>query len=232
MTGPAALPPALRAGPLVFVADLATPVLDDDEERHLRRALRLRPGDALVVADGVGGWRPCRLLADGVAPDGPVARVDPPQPAITVAVAPPKGERPEWMVAKLTELGVDRIVLLAAERSVVRWDGDRTARHLARLERVARSAAAQSRRCRLPAIEGMRTPGDLVGPDVALADPDGGPLDLRTPTVLIGPEGGWADGELALGLPRVRLAGGVLRTETAAVAAGALLGGLRAGAVA
>ena len=48
----------------------------------------------------------------------------------TIAVAIPKQDRPEWLVQKATELGIDRIVFLHAERSVVRWDGDRAARHL------------------------------------------------------------------------------------------------------
>lgn len=223
------LPPALRAGPHVFVADLEAPSLDDEDDRHLRRVLRLRPGDALTVADGRGGWRPCRLTAEGVAADGPVGHRPAPTPPVTVAVAVPKGERPEWMVGKLTELGVDRIVVLATGRGVVRWEGERAARHLGRLARVARAAAGQSRRCTLPVLEGPVPPAELLGPSVAMADPDGGPLDLTTPTVLVGPEGGWDDDEAALAARRVRLGDGVLRTETAAVTAAALLTGLRAG---
>ena len=226
------LPPALRDGPHVFVDDLDHPVLEAEDDRHLRRVLRLRPGAALTASDGRGRWRSCRLGADGLDVDGDVVPVAAPRPRITVAVAPPKGERPEWMVGKLTELGVDRIVLLEAARSVVRWDPARAPRHLERLRRVARSAAQQSRRCHLPVVEGMVAPGSLVGPGVALADPGGEPLDLTTPTVLIGPEGGWADEERDVGVRRVRLAAGVLRTETAAVAAATLLGALRAGVVA
>ena len=70
-----------------------------------------------------------------------------------------------------------------------------------------------------------------AGADLALADIGGGPLALATPTVLVGPEGGWTDEERA-GRTLVGLAGPVLRAETAAVAAGVLLGALRAGLVA
>ena len=75
--------------------------------------------------------------------------------ACTVAFAIPKSDRPEWIVQKLTELGVARIVLLHAERSVVRWEPDRADRHVARLRRVAVEALEQSRGIWLP---------DIVGP--------------------------------------------------------------------
>ena len=66
---------------------------------------------------------------------------------------------------------------------------------------------------------------------VALAQLGGGPLDLSRPTVLVGPEGGWDDSELACGLSSVGLGPTVLRAETAALAAGLLLAALRAGTV-
>ncbi len=72
---------------------------------------------------------------------------------MTVAFSPVKGDRPEWAVQKLTELGVDRIVPLVAARSVVRWTGDRGAAVVERWRRVAREAAMQSRRAWLPAVE-------------------------------------------------------------------------------
>ena len=68
------------------------------------------------------------------------------RPELTVVFAPVKGERPEWVVQKLTELGIDRIVPLRSERSVVRWTGQRGQATVERLRRVAREAAAQCRR--------------------------------------------------------------------------------------
>jgi hypothetical protein len=70
----------------------------------------------------------------------------------------------------------------------------------------------------------------LVSP-VALAQLGGQPPNLTHPAVLVGPEGGWAPEELSVGLPTVGLGPTVLRVETAAVAAGVLLCGLRAGVV-
>ena len=83
----------------VFVADLDAPLLDDDDRHHLERVLRLRPGEALTVADGAGAWRPCRWQAGGaVEPAGDVVREEAPSPPVTVGFALTKGERPDWVV--------------------------------------------------------------------------------------------------------------------------------------
>lgn len=224
--------PAGRPGPLVFVADLEQPVLDDEDRHHLVRVLRLGPGDPLTVADGAGRWRPCRFGPEP-EPDGPVEVEAAPSPAITVAFAPVKGDRPEWVVQKLTELGVDRIVPFVAARSVVRWEGDRAARQVDRLRRVAREAAMQCHRARLPEVAPLAAFADVAGlAGAAIADLGGGPPSLDHPVVLVGPEGGWADEERAVRLPAVALGGAVLRAETAAVTAAALLAALRTGLVA
>ena len=149
-----------------------------------------------------------------------------------MAFAPTKGDRPEWAVQKLTELGVDTIVPLVAARSVVRWSGERAVSAVERLRRVAREAAMQSRRARLPVVEEV-APFSIVArrTGAAVAVAGGEPPSLASPLVLVGPEGGWDDEELGAGLPTVGLGPGVLRTETAAVAAGTLLVALRAGLV-
>jgi 16S rRNA (uracil1498-N3)-methyltransferase len=144
----------------------------------------------------------------------------------------PKGERPELIVQKLTELGIDRIVPFTAARSVVRWDAERAARHIDRLRRVSREAAMQSHRMWLPIIDELRTFDEVAAlPGAALAEAGGGPPTLGRPVVLIGPEGGWTGDEVGVGLPCVGLGRHVLRAETAAIAAAAALGLLRAGLV-
>lgn len=219
-------------GPHVFVTDLERPELDDHDRHHLARALRLRAGDALTVSDGVGRWRPARFGPE-VVPDGEVVEVAAPHPPVTVGLAPVKGQRPDWAVQKLTELGVDAIWLLDAERSVVRWTGARAEGHAARLVRIGREAAMQSRRCRLPEVRvGVAYAEAVAAAGVAVADLDGDPPTLARPTLLVGPEGGWTDAERALAPARVGLGPGVLRAETAAVAAGTLLVALRSGLVA
>ncbi len=229
----------------VFVADPAHPVVEAADVHHLVRVLRLRRGDAVVAADGAGRWSLCRVSGAGdpspddvVEVDGPVETDEAPEPPLTVGFAPAKGERPEWVVQKLTELGVDRMVPLLTERSVVRWEGVRGSRVLERLARVAREAAAQCRRTRLPELGPMTTlaafaaAGGAGRSTVALAQLGGPPPTRLVTSVAVGPEGGWAPSELALGLDTVGLANQVLRAETAAVVAGALLGALRDGTLA
>ncbi len=94
----------------------------------------------------------------------------------------------------------------------------------------------QSRRPFLPEIGTSQSVDEILARSsasgVALAEPGGGPISLATPVVLVGPEGGWSPRELALVDDKVGLGDGVLRVETAALAAGALLAGLRSAAVA
>jgi 16S rRNA (uracil1498-N3)-methyltransferase len=215
--------------PLVFVSDVLDPVLDAGDEHHLRRVLRVRPGDELLVADGAGRWRACRLGAGGrPEPAGDVQVEVRPEPAVTIAFAVTKGERPELAVQKLTELGVDRIVPFAAERSVVRWDPERAARHTERLRRVAREAAMQCRRPYLPVVDDLADFTSVASlPGAVLADRGGGPPSLANPTVLVGPEGGWSEAERSAGMASVTLGPHVLRAETAAMAAAFALVALR-----
>src|SRR5262249_48174279 len=158
----------------VFVDDLDVPTLGDADAHHLRRVLRLRDGDALSLSDGHGRWRPAVLRIHGdrleLADAGAVHAVAKRTPAVTIGFALVKGSRPELVVQKLTELGVDRIVPFEAERSVVQWDEARARHHEDRLARVAREAAMQCHRCWLPAVERVTTFAALVAePGAAIA---------------------------------------------------------------
>ena len=230
----------------VFVDDPAAPVLAEDDAHHLGRVLRLRAGEEVIASDGRGNWartawREGASLervhdAPGAGGDGTVQVEPPVVPALTVAFAPVKGERPEWVVQKLTELGIDRIVPLHSERSVVRWSGARGKATVEKLRRVARQAAAQCRRVWLPEITDTVPFSELrdLGGDgeVVLAQLSGDRPSARQHVVAVGPEGGWSADELASGLPTVGFGLSVLRAETAAVTAGALLASLRTGTVA
>jgi len=246
--GPAGPDPALlAAAAMVFVGEPASPVLTPDDARHLLDVLRLRPGELVIASDGAGSWAPHRVsgaagrrgakgmdLASVLLADGPVTTQAPLTPAITVAFAPAKGDRPEWVTQKLTELGVDRIVPIRARRSVVRWEGERGDRAVERLRRVAREAAAQCRRVWLPEVGEVTTlPGlaSLVGSLPRLAQPGGGPPSLDQPVVAVGPEGGWDQEELGSSAAWVGLGSNLLRAETAAIVVGSALCGLRSGVV-
>lgn len=249
-----------RASAHAFVASLDAPVLTSDDHHHLARVLRLASGELITVSDGEGKWRLCALGAIGgvsargprrggdaavaprpaaasntvaLEPTSPIHEAPRLAPSITIAFALVPGNRPEWITQKLTELGVDRIVPFAAQRSVVRWDERRAARHHERLQRVAREAAMQCRRCWLPDVT-PTTSFEAVAalPGATLAERNGAPLAPNTHTLLIGPEGGWSPVERELGLPTTGLGDHVLRAETAAVAAACLVTALRSGRVA
>jgi 16S rRNA (uracil1498-N3)-methyltransferase len=237
--------PWRRAAAQVLVEDLATPELHDEAAHHLGRVLRLRAGDEVCATDGVGGWRPCRFDGrDALEPLDQVRHQAAPTYPVTVAFALVKGDKAELVVQKLTELGVDRIVPFVAQRSVVRWDDARAAKHLERMRRVAIEACAQSRRLWLPSIGWGEQGGALVtvdelvaagaGGGVVAADAGGRPPTGEDRMILVGPEGGWADGELDRSpnpVERVALGEHVLRAETAAITAGVVLTTLRAGLV-
>jgi 16S rRNA (uracil1498-N3)-methyltransferase len=242
----AAIAVRAAAAAQIFVDDPAAPVLGEAEAHHLAAVLRLRPGEEVIAADGRGDWARTRWeeggvlspLRDGtgVGGDGSIQREPRTEPLLTVAFAPTKGERPEWVVQKLTELGIDRIVPLVSARSVVRWSGTRGTATVDRLRRIAREAAAQCRRVWLPEVAdtvrftdlpSLGRPGEVVLAQLSGARPTGAQR-----VVAVGPEGGWSTEELESGLPTVGFGLSVLRAETAAVTAGALMASLRTGTVA
>jgi 16S rRNA (uracil1498-N3)-methyltransferase len=230
---------SVRAVAHVYVERLDDSVVVEGEPaHHLARALRVRDGEAVTAADGHGRWRAYDVVSVSSTPTVVLRATtglthEPRQvPGLIVAPALTKGEKPELVVQKLTELGVDGVVLVRAARSVVRWDESRAASALARLERVAREAGAQCRRARLPMVDGPVSVVELARADgLVVADPGGvAPDELPAPpggtwTVAVGPEGGFDGAELAAlaGAPRLRLSPHVLRAETAAIAAAAAL---------
>ena len=217
-----------------FVDDLDAPVLSDDDHRHLTRVLRLPADTVVTVSNGRGKWRACRLQVQPSLSVVSDVLVDPePAPPVTVAFALVKGERPELVVQTLTEVGVDRIVPLVAERSVVRWDADKAARHVDRWRTIARQAGMQCRRTWLPEVSPVAAFEDVAAlPGAVRADAGGAPPTLDRTVVLVGPEGGWSPLEARAPLPTVGLGPHVLRAETAAITAGAIFAALRSGLVA
>ena len=211
-----------RSAAHVVVADLEAVELDALDEHHLVRVLRLRDGERVTATDGEGSWRPCTFRSGTLEPDGSVV-IEPGQSSpVTVAFAIPKQDRPEWVVQKLTELGVDRIVLVDADRSVVRWDAVRRERNLEKFRRIAREASAQSRRVWLPEVVGP-VPSREVLAETPVAEPGGRRMTPEDRALAIGPEGGWSPEELEVAMDRIDLVPTILRVETAAVTAGALL---------
>ncbi len=245
----------VRSAAHVFVSDVSSaPIgISSRDVHHLADVLRLRDGETVTASDGRGGWRRCAFRWRGsgsvpcndssgedcvLEPIGQVEMSERPLPLITVGFSLLKGERNEWVVQKLTELGVDKMVPLVANRTVVRWDAQRTRRQMLRLRTVAREAAMQARRVWLPQVCDPGPVSEAAGllgatpSKIAMLDRSGGSISLAaSAAVLVGPEGGWSSEELSMGFHLVAVCGTVLRSETAAISAAAILGGLRSGAI-
>lgn len=218
-------------------------VLPQAIAHHALRVLRLRDGDALVLFDGSGGEVAARLQVrgrDAVALLGARRDNDRESPFfVELAQALPAGDKMDWVVQKAVELGAGAIQPLVAERSVLRLSGERAERRLAHWRQVAVAACEQCGRNRVPEVRPLRTlaqwldegsalPGYVLAPD-GEAGFDDAPGKLSSPglRLAVGPEGGWSDAELARlragGCRAVRLGPRVLRTETAGLAALAVL---------
>lgn len=217
--------------PHVIVDEINHPILSAEDLHHLLKVRRLRDGDLVSATDGSGSWRWCVFTNESVEVVGEVAHQPEPDPRLIVGFALVKGSKPELVVQKLTELGIDTIIPFLAERSVVRWDDAKTERQGERLTKVAREAAMQSRRLWLPTVTPVAQLKDLVNTaGVVRADRNGSQLTSTNTTVLIGPEGGWSTAESEM-TPAVGLGHNVLRAETAAIAAATMMVALRDGFV-
>jgi 16S rRNA (uracil1498-N3)-methyltransferase len=216
-------PASARAAAHVLVDNVEQPELRPPDRHHLERVLRVRPGTEITVGDGVGAWRVVRL-APTLDPVGPVLHVAEETHPIAIGCALTKGDKPELAVQKLTELGVDRIILFPSARSVVRWDDGRVEANMERLRRVVDSAVCQCRRAWSPTVAYLASYSSAVLlTGVAVAAADGKKYDPdRHHVILVGPEGGWSPEELAVSVPRVVLGPHILRAETAALAAGSV----------
>ncbi|MGK2902808.1 MAG: 16S rRNA (uracil(1498)-N(3))-methyltransferase [Mycobacterium sp.] len=220
-----------------------TAVVDGDEGFHASTVRRIRPGEELDLSDGAGTVAHCvvedadkgRLAARVLA----VTTVAPAVPTVTVAQALPKAERSELAIELATEAGADAFVAWQAQRCVARWaSAAKVDKGLRRWGAVARSAARQSRRPYIPAVEGLVSTADLLGRvpgalTLVLHESASVPLveagldGADAVLLVVGPEGGVTDEELAsltgAGARTVRLGPSVLRTSTAAaVALGAI----------
>jgi 16S rRNA (uracil1498-N3)-methyltransferase len=231
--------------PLFLLDDLPLDdvvLLGGEEGRHAAQAMRLRTGEPVLLSDGRGTLVSCTVHQP--QRDGLLLRVDDrrtvprPRPAFGVVQALPKGDRGELAVELMTELGVDEIVPWQAGRSVAQWRGPRAERSVQKWQRTAREAAKQSRRAHLPVITGLADTTDvcellagrlgLVLHEAASEPLASCPLpDADDVLVIVGPEGGIAEDELAAfqaaGAVPVRLGDPVLRTSTAGAAALAVL---------
>lgn len=214
-------------------------VLPEGPAHHVLRVLRLRPGARLVLFDGREGEYTAELIECGKRAVARVLSFDPVAREsacdIVLAQSLAAGDKMDWVVQKAVELGARRIVPLAAERSVVRLSGERAERRVFHWREVAASSCEQCGRNEVPAVDNViplrNWLGDLQADDaVRCVLAPGAPTPLsqlaargRALVLLVGPEGGLSEGELAAaqacGFVAAALGPRVLRTETAGAAA-------------
>ncbi|HTI77138.1 MAG TPA: 16S rRNA (uracil(1498)-N(3))-methyltransferase [Mycobacterium sp.] len=223
-------------------------VVDGDEGFHAANVRRIRVGEELDLGDGAGIVAHC--VVEDVAKGRLTAKVLDRQsipasvPSVTIVQALPKSDRSELAIELATEAGADAFVAWQAARCVARWESSaKVDKGLRRWGAVARSAARQSRRPYIPPVEGLVSTAELaqrVRDDgaTALVLHESATTGLTEVPVaeadslmlIVGPEGGIADDEIAAltdaGATAVRLGPTVLRTSTAAAVALGALGAL------
>jgi 16S rRNA (uracil1498-N3)-methyltransferase len=215
-----------------------------DQGRQIARVLRLRSGDEVVVLDGQGRQYRARLLVQGAAASGtllgPAAECHEPRLRVTLLVAPPRGERWDWLLQKGTEIGMAHFVPVVA-----RYSQPGTATVKARHYAIVREAAEQCRRLLVPSIAAPQPLAVAARAAAGTSDAatvlvwegtrerrlshvlrpalERGITDVR---LIIGPEGGFHRDEVALarelGIAPAGLGPLILRTETAGLVAAAI----------
>jgi len=212
------------------LSDCGTVVVEGPEAHHWSHVLRGTAGDPVELFNGNG--RVARAVVTKIHKRGlelqlQEVRNEPrPPDELTLATAVPKGDRFDWLIEKATELGVTRLIPLVTSRSIV----DPRDSKLEKLRNTVVAACKQSRRNHLLEITSVTGWDEFLrshsGPQVLLAHPiPGGPplsgIDWSSPslTCVIGPEGGFAESEVAAALARgfqsIQLGPQILRIETA-----------------
>ncbi|MEM7430962.1 MAG: 16S rRNA (uracil(1498)-N(3))-methyltransferase [Pseudomonadota bacterium] len=214
--------------------------LGESEARYLGRALRMRNGDDVAVFNGDDSEFSATVqsLAKNQAQllvGAPVDTQTESPLKVHLVQGVSRGERMDLVVQKATELGIKRLSPVLTEYGVVKLDSERAEKRREHWQKIAISACEQSHRVRPPLIDAPVTLKEFFGAGARESDVD---LILQpeasTPLVnvakpdtkiclLIGPEGGFSDNEYddadAAGFTSVSLGPRVLRTETAAIAA-------------
>ena len=197
-------------------------------EHQVRRVLRLRDGDEVVLLPGDGTEVACRIeAADCVVVQRRTSRGEPAH-RLTIVQALLKGDALDTVVHQGTEVGVARFRLVTTERCVAR---DLSPRRLERLRTIARESAEQSERGVVPAVDGPAELTSALETDAVLLAERDAPVrlsSLAAPSVLvIGPEGGFTAAELTAardaGVTLAGLGPRILRSQTVAAAASAIV---------
>lgn len=206
--------------------------LSEYEARHAGVA-RLREGEHVMLTSGTGVLAETTVLETGKRATAvrvvSIRTVAAPSPRIMLVQALAKGDRSDIAVAAATELGVDAIVPWQADRSIVRWQGEKAAKGVVKWRQSAVEASKQAIRAWVPEVHEVASTAELTELNAALIvlDPhaDARLSDVVEPrdlAIIVGPEGGITSDEIRMledaGAQRVRLGPEVLRTSTAGLA--------------
>lgn len=218
--------------------------LTGDEARHCAQVTRHRAGDHVVVFDGAGRKAEARIDTLGKTEVLLTAlkewQTPPPSRPLTLVQAVTKGDTFEWILEKAVELGVQRLVPVLSDRSIVRLDARDAAKKHEKWQRLVLESCKQCGQAWLPELVPPCSLGsalELVGEGsarlIASLHPQAQPLrdllpsDARGMAVAIGPEGDFSEAEhqkmVAAGWLPWTLGGLVLRSETAAICALSIL---------
>jgi len=221
--------------------------LGGHDARHLALVRRAKAGDRIQVSDGEGALFSGPI--DQISSESVHARLEQesfvprPAPWVSVLQGLAKASKLDFLIQKLTELGVDELIIFSSGRTIAAWNEAKKSKALARWEKIAHEAAKQSHRAWLPSLKGpidRAEAGEYAGKaDFCLvADPGAGatfreatgglsPGPANRVAVVVGPEGGLSADEVLefknRGALPVSLGSQVLRTETAGLVAASLL---------
>lgn len=219
-----------------------TCIMTGDDVKHISKVLRARIGDKVEICDKEKSEYICEI--DDISKDeitlNIIEKLDvnrEPNVKVRLYQGLPKGTKMEMILQKLTEVGVDEIVLVQNKRSVVKFDNKKEEKKLERWERIIYEAAKQSKRGKIPklrgvlsfkeALEDMKDNSMNICPyenekTVSIKDSIKG-KDINTIGIFVGPEGGFDEEEIekiqSIETKVVSLGPRILRTETASVVA-------------
>lgn len=210
---------------------------------HHVRVRRLATGDRVVLFDGRGGETAGILRIEDKTTSVSLGQHSPQEAElggqITLIQALPSGDKMDWIIEKAVELGVHRVIPVAAQRSVLKLSGPRLEKRLEHWRGIITSASEQCGRNRLLELSDPRTLEQALasaGPGLPLlcspeADQtlgkhlqacEGQQKNIHALCLLIGPEGGWSPEEVAAatrhGVNKIKFGSRILRTETAGLA--------------
>jgi len=218
-------------------------VVHGQELTHLMKVLRLRAGDFVTVFDNTG-WEHEAIIETLTSERGELKIVEShpsdrePSIAINLAVGLTKGEKLDWVIEKATELGVTTIIPFSSNYTVPKLDGDKIQKRSERWRKIAVSAAKQCGRSRIPEVRSLCSFENFVRESwpetlklIFWENETDGSLrrifekcrETKSVLVAVGPEGGFTHGEVELanaqGFQSVHMGRRILRAETAAIAA-------------